>query len=39
MKHITPLTKAPQSAQTILGAFLQAKYEAVENATNLKDFF
>lgn len=38
MKHITPITKTPQLADSVLRAFLRAKRESVENATNIKDF-
>ena len=38
MKHLSPLTKTPAPASSVLRAFLQTKRETIENATNLKDF-
>jgi hypothetical protein len=39
MKHLSPLTQRPQPAESVIRAFLAAKYEAVEQNTNLKDIF
>jgi hypothetical protein len=39
MKHLTPISKTPVPAASVLRAFLRTKRETIENATNLKDFF
>lgn len=39
MKHISPVSKTPQTASAVILAFLRTKRETIENATNLKDFF
>ena len=39
MKHLSPITKTPQTADSVFRAFLRTKRETVDNATNLKDFF
>lgn len=38
MKHLSPVSKAPQPAGPVLDAFFDTKRETIENATHLKDF-